>query len=70
MLPVALKTPPATFQLAAEAVALRLERVPPVSTSPGLALVPSVRPRLLAAVPVPKTSEAAPETESLSVVAV
>ena len=70
MLPVALNVPPATVQFAAVAVAFRLVKFPPVRTRPGLSLVPRLSPRLLAVAPDPKTSDAEPETESLSVVAV
>ena len=64
---VALKVPPATFQLAAVAVALRLVSLPPVSTRPGLVEVPSVSARDL---PPLNTSEAVPEIESTSPVEV
>ena len=47
-------------QLLATAVALRLVSAPPVRTSPGFADEPSVRARVLAVVPVPKTSLADP----------
>ena len=57
---VVLKVPPATVQLLAMAVAFKLVRAPPVSTSPGLADEPSVSARVLAVVPVPKTSDAMP----------
>ena len=60
VLAVVLKVPPAIVQLVAVAVALRLVRAPPVSTSPGLAAEPRVSARVLAVVPVPKTSDALP----------
>ena len=44
---VVLNRPPATVQLLAMAVAFKLVRAPPVSTSPGLADEPSVRARVL-----------------------
>ena len=66
VLAVALKVPPATFQLVAVAVALRLVSWPPVSTKPGLAVVPRVSVRVL---PPLKTSVAVPESASTSPVA-
>ena len=60
---MALKVPPATVQLAAVAVALRLVSLPPVSTRPGLAVVPRVSARDLSPL---NTSEAVPEIESTS----
>ena len=60
---VALKVPPATVQLVAVAVALRLVSVLLVSTSPGLSVVPRVSARDL---PPLNTSEAVPEIESTS----
>ena len=47
VLAVVLNRPPATVQLLAMAVAFKLVRAPPVSTSPGLADEPSVRARVL-----------------------
>ena len=67
---VALKVPPPTAQLLAVAVAFRLVRLPPLRIRPGLVSVPRVRPRILAVVPVPKTSVAEPETLSTSPLAV
>ena len=64
---VALKTPPATFQLAAVAVAFRDETELPLITSPGLTDVPSVRASVL--LPV-KMSVAVPNTEKRSTVLV
>ena len=66
MLAVVLKVPPAIAQLAAVAVALRLVSLPPVSTRPGLAVVPRVSARVL---PPLKTSVAVPESASTSPVA-
>ena len=67
VLAVALKVPPAMDQLVAVAVAFRLVSWPPVRTSPGLSLEPSVRARVL---PPLKTSEPVPERNKLSPVAV
>ena len=66
VLAAALKVPPATVQLVAVAVALRLVSLPPVSTRPGLAVVPRVSVRVL---PPLKTSVAVPESASTSPVA-
>ena len=57
---VVLNRPPATVQLVAVAVALRLVSAPPVRTRPGLAALPKVSAKLLAVVPVPNTSLALP----------
>ena len=57
VVPNALKVPPATDQLEMVAVAFKLVRLPPVSTSPGLAAEPSASARVLAPL---KTSVADP----------
>ena len=62
-----MNVPPASVQLVAVAVAFRLVSWPPVSTKPGLSLVPRVSARVL---PPLKTSVAVPESKSTSPVAV
>ena len=63
---VALKLPPAMVQLLAVAAAFRLVSFPLLITRPAVPLPPSDRLRLLAELPEPNTSLAAPVTVSVS----
>ena len=63
VLPDALNVPPTMFQLVAVAEAFKLVRLPPLSTSPGVALEPRVRARVL---PPLNTSVAEPYTLRMS----